>query len=106
MKFAALNLTCNNCNLDEPDAKQKIVGAFNSYSNPFAHYQTEYLRTKSLAAKGLVEPEDVIIGTRLDSTGQRGICTVNSMVQYVPLQKTLELLYSKEEFRQAVATPR
>ena len=79
----------------------KLRHVFHTAKNPFSEYRSEYHRVKALITKGLVMPSEVAIGTRLDSTSL-GTQTVSSTVQYVPLKDTLELLYSKDSFRQSL----
>ena len=79
----------------------RFSGIFHAATDPLANYKTEYHRIKTLRAKGLVEPREVAVGSRLDCRSS-GVHTIASTVQYVPLLDTLSLLYSKPEFRQAV----
>ena len=72
---------------------------FMGIRNPFSDYSTDYRRTKTLVTKGMVEPKEIGIGTRIDSRAS-STQSVMATVQYVPLLDTLQLLMSKKEFRE------
>lgn len=81
----------------------KMRNIFVSVGDPFVNYKTEYHRIKTLIAQGMVGPHEVAVGSRIDSQSS-GTQTVASTIQYVPLTETLQLLYSKPEFRNAVVS--
>lgn len=78
---------------------------FQAVRDPFNNYSSEYLRMKNCIAKGLINPQELTIGSRLD-TDASGTRTVGSTVQYVPLCETIDMLYSKSEFRDSLKRSR
>lgn len=69
--------------------------------NPISDYSTDYRRTKTFVSKGMVEAKEIAIGAHIDSRSAATRTTL-STTQYVPLLQTLQLLFSKEEFRKTL----
>ena len=87
--------------IDDPKLKIKVMNIFAAESDPFLNHRSEYSRIKTMVAMGLVEPRELAIGSRLDSTST---CTqtVATTVQYIPLKDTLQLLYRNQGFRDSL----
>ena len=82
---------------EEPSLYTKVMHVFADHRDPFKNHRSEYSRIKTMVTRGLVEPRELAIGSRLDSTSS-GIQTVASTIQYIPLKDTLQLLFKNHEF--------
>ena len=88
--------------LDNQQITKDLAAIFVEVDNPFADYQTEHKRIQKFADCGLVRPVSLSVGTRLEA-GSAPVRNVACQLQYIPLQQTLTLLYSKHEFVQALS---
>lgn len=75
-----------------------VEDCFTQSMNMFGGLQTEYERLNYLRNKGLVMPQSVRIGSRLDTKADGSQRLVPIYAQYVPIKQTLAAYLTAEQF--------
>jgi hypothetical protein len=81
-------------NLDDKNFKDQINVLFAIFKNVFNNLKTEYHRFKTLTAEGtLIEPEEILVGQRLEQNQLKKLVYKKSKIQYVPMKSVLKLFF-------------
>jgi hypothetical protein len=74
--------------------EDQINVLFAIFKNVFNNLKTEYHRFKTLTAEGtLIEPEEILVGQRLEQNQLKKLVYKKSKIQYVPMKSVLKLFF-------------